>query len=290
MRKSLQSLKAYIRHLRKSGENLLQGYPFYYASKQNNRDFSNYPYQWSGFTTPIKQRSGLANINENRIFNMQLAAAQIDGLIIQPQQIFGFWNRVPRPTIGNGFRSGPMLVRGKLTNDVGGGLCQISTTLFNALLWANFQVLERYNHSIDAHGEKRFFTLGQDATVAYGYKDLIVRNFSHIPLLLRLEVFPETAEVTASVWGTQSIPVEVNVESKVLQELTPPPQGMSGWKVETKRFVQQKSIQQSRYGNEEKMNTNINRNINKNIDKNTQWQMNYQTVDIYKPWVSAVES
>ena len=147
---------------------------------------------------------------------MQLAATQIDRLIIQPKQIFGFWNRVPRPIIKNGFRSGPMLVRGKLTHDVGGGLCQISTTLFNALLWANFEGLERYNHSIDAHGEKRFFNLGQDATVAYGYKDLIVRNLSDIPLLLRLEVFPKKAEVTASVWGTESIPFTVKIESKIL--------------------------------------------------------------------------
>lgn len=258
MEQSLRSLKAYFKHLQKSSKNLLHGYPFDYASKQNNSDISTYIYQWSSFTTPIKQRSGLANINENRICNMQLAANKINGLIIQPKQIFGFWNRVPRPIIKNGFRSGPMLIRGKLSNDVGGGLCQISTTLFNALLWANFEILERYNHSIDAHGEKRFFTLGQDATVAYGYKDLIVRNISQTPLLLQLQVSPEKAEVTASVWGTEAIPFEVQVESKVLQELTSPIGGMSGWEVETKRFV----------GNKEKIT--------------------YQTVDIYKPNLPAV--
>ena len=159
-----------------------------------------------------------------------------------------------------------MLVRGRLTNDVGGGLCQISTTLFYALLWANFEILERYNHSIDAHGEKRFFILGQDATVAYGYKDLIVRNMSQTALLLQLQVFPEKAEVTTSVWGIEPIPVKVKVDSKVLQELTPPTQGMSGWQVETKRFVR----------NEEK------------IDINTEWDVNYQVVDIYKPHVPVV--
>lgn len=159
-----------------------------------------------------------------------------------------------------------MLVRGKLTNDVGGGLCQISTTLFNALLWGNFEILERYNHSIDAHGEKRFFTLGQDATVAYGYKDLIVRNVSQIPLLLRLQVFPEKAEVTASIWGIESIAFEVKVELKILEKLTSPRGEMSGWKVETKRFVP----------NEEK------------FDLNTESEVNYQMVDIYQPHVSAV--
>lgn len=258
MKDSLRSWKAYSKHIQKSGRNLLKGYAFDYALQQNNLDISTYRYQWSSFTSPIKKRSGLANINENRIHNMQLAANKIDGLIIQPQQIFGFWNRVPRPIIKNGFRAGPMLVRGKLTNDVGGGLCQISTTLFNALLWSNFKVLERCNHSIDAHGDKRFFTLGQDATVAYGYKDLIVRNISTIPLLLRLQVFPEKAEVTASVWGTEAIPFEVKVESNVLQELTLPNGGMSGWEVETKRFV----------GKEE--------------------EINYQAVDIYKPHTPAV--
>ncbi len=258
MKNSLRSWKAYSQHLKKLSTNLLKGYYFNYAGKKNNLDISTYKYQWSSFTTPIKKRSGLANINENRIHNMQLAASRIDGLIIQPQQIFGFWNRVPRPIIKNGFRSGPMLVRGKLTNDVGGGLCQISTTLFNALLWANFEILERYNHSIDAHGDKRFFKLGQDATVAYGYKDLVVRNVSQTPLLLRLQVFPEKAEVTASVWGTEAMLFEVKVESKVLQELTLSDGGMSGWEVETQRFI----------GDKEKIT--------------------YQAIDIYKPHLPAV--
>ncbi|MEL6458057.1 MAG: VanW family protein [Cyanobacteria bacterium J06621_15] len=266
MKDSLRSFKAYSKHLQKSSINLLKGYPFDYASKKNHLDISTYKYQWSSFTTPIKKRSGLANINENRIHNMQLAAANIDGLIIQPQKIFGFWNRVPRPIERNGFRSGPMLVRNKLINDVGGGLCQISTTLFNVLLWANFEVMERSNHSIDAHGDKRFFTLGQDATVAYGYKDLIVRNISNIPLLLKLQVFPEKAEVTASVWGIEEKPFDIKVESNVLQELTLPDAGMSGWKVQTKRFILEKD----------------------KFDIDSEWESNYQNIDIYKPFVPAV--
>jgi len=266
MKKYLRGWKAYLEHLQKSGKNLCKGYSFDYASKKNNLDISTYKYQWSSFTTPIKKRSGLANVNENRICNMQLAANKIDGLIIQPKQIFGFWNRVPRPIIKNGFRPGPMLVKGKLTQDVGGGLCQISTTLFNSLLWANFEVLERSNHSIDAHGDKRFFKLGQDATVAYGYKDLIVRNISQTPLLLRLQVFPEKAEVTASVWGTEDLAFDVKVESNVLQELTETRGGMSGWEVETKRFILNKE----------------------RVDINSEWEMTYQNVDIYKPFIPAV--
>jgi vancomycin resistance protein VanW len=173
-----QSLKALIRQKLKDTKALWQGYAFHHACIQDIEN-SSYCYQWSEITTPIKQRSGFPEVNENRLWNMQLAAKDIHGLILNPGQIFDFWNRVARPTVENGFREGPTLVGNRLMTDVGGGLCQISTTLFQALLWADCDILERYNHSIDAHGETRFFTLGQDATVAYGYKNLIARNKSH---------------------------------------------------------------------------------------------------------------
>jgi vancomycin resistance protein VanW len=237
-----QTFKASIRQLLKDGGTLWHGYPFYYAQLQDREATPRYCYQWSEITTPIKRRSSFAEVNENRLWNMQLAARDINGLLLHPGQIFGFWNRVARPTVANGFREGPTLVGNRLMTDVGGGLCQISTTLFQALLWADCQILERHNHSIDAHGDKRFFTLGQDATVAYGYKDLIVRNNSQVPLQLRLQVLAEKAEVTASVWGTEPKPVEVKVSSTVLAKLPPPDaNGMPGWQVETIRYVRSQS-------------------------------------------------
>jgi vancomycin resistance protein VanW len=236
--------KAHIRQRLKAARNQWRGYGSHYANTQCSG--CPYAYLWSQATTPIKQRSNLLsgheNMNDNRLQNMQLTAERIDGLILHPQEIFSFWQRVPQPTIANGFRAGPMLVRGRLTTDVGGGLCQISSTLFNALLWANLQVLERHNHSIDSYGSDRFFTLGQDATVAYGYKDLIVRNTSEAMLQLRLQIAPESAQVTASIWGNQPMPVTVQVTSQILQELPPAPsgipEGMSGWLVKTVRVVQ----------------------------------------------------
>ncbi len=76
---------------------------------------------------------------------------------------------------------------------------------------------------------------------------MIVRNISQTPLLLRLQVFPEKAEVTASVWGIEILTFEVKVESNILQELTLPAGGISGWEVETKRSI--------RNGKEIDMNT-----------------------------------
>lgn len=262
---SMQTVKASIRQGLKYSEALWRGYVFHYATSQDHETIDAYPYQWSSFTTPIRQRSGLPNINENRLWNMQLAAARIDGLLLQPSQIFGFWNRVPAPTAANGFRAGPTLIKGKLQTDLGGGLCQISTTLFNAFLWADLQILERHNHSIDAHGDNRFFTLGQDAAVAYGYKDLIVCNTSSIPLMLRLQVLPEQSEVVASVWGQEPMPVQVRVESTVLTEIAPVGEAnRSGWRVETVRSI--KPFPQ--------------------LATHPTWQVDYTALDLYHPHVA----
>ncbi|KYC38492.1 vancomycin resistance protein [Scytonema hofmannii PCC 7110] len=261
------SLKALIRQKIKDAQSFWRGYVFYYPRKQGSEQSSDYCYQWSEISTAIKQRSGSLQVNENRLWNMQLATKGIDRLTLNPEQIFDFWHRVPRPTLANGFREGPTLVGNRLMSDVGGGLCQISTTLFQALLWANCEILERHNHSIDAHGDTRFFTLGQDATVAYGYKNLIVRNNSQASLRLRLQVFGDKALVVASVWGTEPKPVEVKVSSHILETLPAPHiNEMPGWRVETLRHVRQVE------------------------DLTEGWQVNYRTLDVYQPHVKLQEN
>ncbi|NJL62438.1 MAG: VanW family protein [Methylacidiphilales bacterium] len=256
------NLKALIRQKIKDGNSILSGYTANYAKIQNLHNFSDYLYKWSEISTEIKKRSGFPQINENRLWNMQLAAKNIHGLILLPGQIFDFWNRIPRPTLANGYKEGPTLVGNKLINDVGGGLCQISTNVFQASLWANLEILERSNHSIDAHGEGRFFTLGQDATVAYGYKNLIARNQSQTALQLRLEILAEKSSVIASVWGTAPNTLSVNISSTILEKL--PPLGNNrkpGWRVETVRSV----------GTE--------------TNPTSDWQINYRALDIYHPHV-----
>ncbi|MEM7556492.1 MAG: VanW family protein [Cyanobacteria bacterium P01_A01_bin.84] len=259
------SVKAAIKQKIKDIGSLCFGYGFYYAQTQDIKNYFSYSHQWSEIITPIKQRSGSPEVNENRLWNMEISARGIDGLVLNPTAVFGFWNRVSRPIVANGFREGPMLVGNRLITDVGGGLCQISTTLFQALLWANCEIIERSNHSIDAHGDNRFFTLGQDATVAYGYKDLIVKNDTQIPLMLRLQILKEKSQAIASVWGQEPKPVKVKIESNILEEIpVNNAKGMSGWQVETIRYVQP---------------------CLNNNHEDINWQINYHVTDIYKPYV-----
>ncbi|BAZ17992.1 putative vancomycin B-type resistance protein VanW [Calothrix sp. NIES-4071] len=260
MKKIGKNLKTFIRRSFKYFSVLSRGYVFQYANIQDTIGASNYRHEWSQVTTIIKKRDGFANINENRLYNMRLAASKIDCLSLNPRQIFGFANTIGHPTVKNGFREGPTLVRGQLHSESGGGLCQISTTVFQALLMAGLEILERHNHSRDIHAENRFFTLGQDAAVADGYKDLIVRNQTQVPIIIRLEVSAKDSFVKASVWGIEPRPFQVKVESQILEKLAPSvASGMPGWKVQTIR------------------------NLRANDTAN--WETDYSHVDIYEPYV-----
>ncbi|MEM7575648.1 MAG: VanW family protein [Bacteroidota bacterium] len=122
---------------------------------------------------PVRQSTHF----ENKQHNIRLGFSRIGQVVIQPGQLFSFWKIVGPPTAQNGFRKGRNLLNGQLTVDYGGGLCQLSGMIYYLALQAGFDILERYNHSLDIYtDETRFAPLGSDATVVYGYKDLRFMN------------------------------------------------------------------------------------------------------------------
>ncbi len=152
----------------------------------------------------------------------------------------------------------------------------MATNLFNACLWAGCQILERHCHSIDAYGDDRFYELGRDAAIAYGYKDLIIRNTSKVPLQLRFQVSPEAGQVTSSLWGFDRRPWEITVESTVQQKIPPLlADSLSGWIVETTRHI--RTLCPTRDGTIE--------NEKENENPIAQWQLDYRTTSIYQPCV-----
>lgn len=258
MRPFWEDWKRPIRSKLKQGKAFLRGYPFYYARIQDPES-DRYRYLWSEFSSPIPDR-GTPEIRANRLWNLQLAAQRIHGLQLAPRAIFSFCDRVGEPTLKNGFRAAPVFVRGKVLTDVGGGLCLVATNLFNTFLQAGCEILERHCHSIDAYGDKRFYTLGQDAAVAYGYKDLVMRNASQTPLQLRFEVLGDRGEVISSLWGEQPRSQQTKIESRIIQELPPEnTDDLSGWIVETTRSIQ------------------------RTVDPFTEWKVDYRAVSCYAP-------
>ncbi|MDG2991214.1 VanW family protein [Candidatus Synechococcus calcipolaris G9] len=274
-------MKEWKRSLRislKYARSLLYGYPFFYAHQQTPHRSHLYPHLWCDSVTAIPNRGNL-EIQENRVLNLQLATSKIHQLQLNSGQIFSFCNCVGDPTLSNGFKAGPVFVGGQVQTGVGGGLCLIATNLFHTFLVSGCQILERHCHSIDAYGNDRFYQLGQDASISYGYKDLIVRNHSAVALQLRLQVLPETGQVISSLWGQSPCPWEVKVDSMILQELSSPSTNISGWIVETRRSVcDQTDNSRARAGS-------------KTMTEELLWQLDYRAISVYKPCTdSSLES
>lgn len=126
---------------------------------------------------------------ENKLANLQLASSAITGIQLQPGEIFSFWEVVGRPSNRRGYRASRNIVRGQLSSEVGGGLCQVSGIIYQLCLMAGLEIRERYPHSLDIYTEaERFAPLGADATVVFGYKDLRLANPFPFPLVFRFEI------------------------------------------------------------------------------------------------------
>lgn len=145
-----------------------------------------------------------------KLHNMGIAVRAIDGLVLEPGEIFSFWRIVGRPIGRRGFHSGPTFENGQVVSSFGGGLCQISGLLFNLALESGCEILERHSHSLDAYGERRYLPLGRDATVAWLSKDLAFRNTTGFRLRLSIGVEPTRAY--GCVESDRPMPFRIRIE------------------------------------------------------------------------------
>lgn len=120
----------------------------------------------------------------NRTFNVLLASQTINGLIIPPGEIFSFNNTLGQRTPNAGYKKAIIFINKQKVEDYGGGICQVSSTIYNAVYRAKLPVLQRKSHSIDV----TYVPKGMDATVSFGLIDFVFRNNKKIPILLNTEV------------------------------------------------------------------------------------------------------
>ena len=109
-----------------------------------------------------------------RLNNITLAMSMINGTKLAPGETFSFNDTVGQRTSGRGFKMATAYSGGEVTEQVGGGICQVSTTLFNAAVKADMRIDERHNHSLTVH----YVDKGKDATVDWGNQDLKFTNTS----------------------------------------------------------------------------------------------------------------
>lgn len=105
--------------------------------------------------------------DSNRAHNLRLAAEALDGAVLAPHEVFSFNQRVGPRLSKNGYKEAPVVVGGELVPDIGGGVCQVSSTLYNAVLLGGLRIRSRSPHSIPS----TYVPLGLDAAVAYDYID-----------------------------------------------------------------------------------------------------------------------
>ena len=146
--------------------------------------------------------------SENRRHNVSLAASHINGTLLAPGQVFSY-NDVVGPREPNlGWRDAPTYQDGQVVPGPGGGVCQVSTTLYNAVLRANLPVVMRSHHSMPVH----YVEPGRDATVAYGDIDFRFKNNTNAPLLISSP--PKDGTLTFNLYGASSAkPGDIALES-----------------------------------------------------------------------------
>jgi vancomycin resistance protein YoaR len=128
----------------------------------------------------------------NRVYNVQLMAKFLDGQVIKPGQTFSFNKRVGPRTPERGFKEGQAIVGGLLLPSIGGGVCQVATTVFDAAFYAALPIKSRVNHAwYISH-----YAMGMDATVADGGPDLVFKNDSKYGILIRASASASTMTVT----------------------------------------------------------------------------------------------
>lgn len=124
-------------------------------------------------------------LQEQKITNLKKASEHLNGLIIQPGEIFSFWESIGEPSYGRGFVNGMLLSNGKVLEGAGGGLCQMANLLMWLFLHVPVEIVERYHHSLDVFPDSgRTIPFGSGATVMYNFIDLQIKNTLPVPLQL----------------------------------------------------------------------------------------------------------
>lgn len=122
--------------------------------------------------------------NKERTINIALSAQAINGTVIFPGEVFSFNKIVGERTKERGYQRAPVIVRGEFSEDIGGGICQVSSTLFNAADQNGIQMIERYTHS----RRVPYVPAGRDATVSWWGPDFSFKNLYNEPIVIRSRI------------------------------------------------------------------------------------------------------
>ncbi|MBR2405407.1 MAG: VanW family protein [Clostridia bacterium] len=143
----------------------------------------------------------------NRKENIRLASSNINGKILNPGEVFSFNDIVGPRTSATGYKVAHVYSGSKVIDGIGGGICQVSSTLYNAVVFADLEIVYRTNHSLPVS----YVPLGRDATVSYGTIDFKFKNNKETPV--KLEVIADGSNLTVNIYGRKKYLKDISIET-----------------------------------------------------------------------------
>ncbi|WP_068779010.1 VanW family protein [Paenibacillus sp. GM2] len=169
-----------------------------------------------GITRKIAEFStDLTTSGAGRLHNVEAAARSIDGMLLSPGGIFDYAKAIESAEQEYGFQEAPVIFGGKLVPGVGGGICQVSSTLYNAALRAGLEIVERRNHTLPVS----YVPKGQDATFAQGYINFRFKNTTGKYLLIRAK--SSNGRLVIKLFGTLAENVTYRIQSRTTRTIMP---------------------------------------------------------------------
>ncbi|MCL1806309.1 MAG: VanW family protein [Oscillospiraceae bacterium] len=189
-----------------------------------------------------------AGSSSNRVNNINLTAQYMTGTVVLPGEEFSFNQVVGNRTEERGFKMAGAYLNGRIVEAIGGGVCQSSTTLYNAVLLSNLHIVYRQNHSMTV----AYVPLGLDAAVDWGRIDFVFSNDTAYPI--RVDAWYASSRIHIQIWGTKTDDLTVSIDRDVIAhkpkgtktEVNPDlapgathtvTSGSDGWTVQTYRVL-----------------------------------------------------
>jgi vancomycin resistance protein YoaR len=151
--------------------------------------------------------------NNNRANNIKVATNKINNILIDSNESFSFNKLIGKRSIEQGFKEAPIILNGDMKLGMGGGICQVSSTVYNAALYSGLEIVQARNHSIPSG----YIQKGRDATVSYGNIDLIFKNKYNSPILIQNRV--EDNRIISTIYGSEEDRKEIDIKIDIVKTI-----------------------------------------------------------------------
>ena len=201
-----------IQEMKKTSEVKVEIKPILTLPKYTKKELSTWTRKLSSFST------NYASSTENRKHNVRTALSKFDGMVVKPNEVVSFNTITGRRTVENGYKEAKIIQDREYVEAFGGGVCQSSTTLYNALILAGVDIKEVHSHSLAPN----YVELGFDAMVNFGTSDLKFMNASDTPIFIHTKYTDQS--VIVEIYGKPKDNYIRKRVSEVVEKIVPEPE------------------------------------------------------------------